>query len=99
MTFLIHYELLENQKKFGFSQCFGDDLEGAGTINPHPHSSHIQKPHTIRIKSFVNSIYIFMYVDLILIFSNVKFKLVNSSLIMVSADIRRVSLNFKTFRE
>ena len=47
--FLIHYELLENQKKFfWFFTVFLGDLEGVGTLCPH--SSYIQKPRTIRVK-------------------------------------------------
>ena len=31
---------------------FWGDLEGAGTLCPTPHSSYIQKPHTIRVKDW-----------------------------------------------
>ena len=45
--FPIHYELSENQKTIGVFTVFWGDLEDAGTINPHPQLSFIQKPPTI----------------------------------------------------
>ena len=39
----------ENERKIDFSQCFGFNLEGAGTFCLPLHSSYIQKPRTIRV--------------------------------------------------
>ena len=51
--FINHYKISENQENiFCFSQCFGGNLEGVGTLCP-PHSIYIQKPLGL-ISSMIN---------------------------------------------
>ena len=57
-SFIMNFQKIKKRKKLVFHSVFGD-LEGAGWFTPPPHSSNIQKPHSIRVKWIFSWFYAF----------------------------------------